>query len=71
MADEKIERGVLVKNFFRNSENLRPKVFVCRHRCTYGDDVMSRARVFEWHERFREGREKVDGLWPRRSYFST
>jgi hypothetical protein len=25
----------------------------------YGEDCMSRARVFEWHERFSEGRESV------------
>jgi len=24
----------------------------------YGEDFMSRARVFEWHERFSEGRER-------------
>ena len=26
----------------------------------YGDDAMSRARVFEWHRRFKEGREDVE-----------
>ena len=26
---------------------------------TYGEDCMSRARVFEWHKRFSEGRESV------------
>ena len=25
----------------------------------YGEDCMSRARVFEWHKRFSEGRESV------------
>jgi hypothetical protein len=25
----------------------------------YGEDGMSRARVFEWHKRFSEGRESV------------
>ena len=25
----------------------------------YGEDYMSRARVFEWHKRFSEGRESV------------
>ena len=25
----------------------------------YGKDVMSRPRVFEWHKRFKSGREKV------------
>ncbi|XP_012783759.3 protein GVQW3 [Ochotona princeps] len=25
----------------------------------YGDEVMSRARVFDWHKRFKEGREDV------------
>jgi len=28
----------------------------------YGDDVTPRPRVFEWHKRFCEGREEVDGL---------
>jgi len=35
----------------------------------YGDDVVSRPRVFERHKRFREGREEID-LRPCRSYFS-
>ena len=26
----------------------------------YGDDTMSRTRLFEWHRRFKEGREKVE-----------
>ena len=26
----------------------------------YGEECMSRARVFEWHKRFREGREEVE-----------
>lgn len=26
----------------------------------YGKDVMSRARVFEWHKRFKSGREEVE-----------
>jgi hypothetical protein len=26
---------------------------------TYGEDCMSRARVYEWHKRFSEGRESV------------
>ena len=26
----------------------------------YGDDAMSQARVYEWHKRFRDGRESVD-----------
>ena len=25
----------------------------------YGEDCMSRARVFEWHKQFSEGRESV------------
>jgi len=39
----------------------------------YGEDCMSRARVFEWHKRFSEGREsvKVDDRpgRPRRAVF--
>ena len=26
----------------------------------YGDDTMSRTRLFEWHRRFKEGREEVE-----------
>ena len=26
----------------------------------YGDNLMSRSRVFEWQKRFSEGREEVD-----------
>ena len=27
----------------------------------HGDDTMSRTCLFEWHRRFKEGREEVDG----------
>ena len=26
----------------------------------YGDDTMSRTRIYEWHRRFKEGREEVE-----------
>ena len=26
----------------------------------YGDSLMSRSRVFEWHKTFSEGREEVE-----------
>ena len=26
----------------------------------YGDNLMSRSSVFEWHKRFSEGREEVE-----------
>ena len=26
----------------------------------YGDDTMSRTRLFDWHRRFKEGREEVE-----------
>ena len=26
----------------------------------YGDNLMSRSRMFEWHKRFSEGREEVE-----------
>ena len=26
----------------------------------YGDETMSRSRVFKWHKRFKEGREDVE-----------
>ena len=26
----------------------------------YGDDTMSRTRLFEWHRRFKEGREQME-----------
>ena len=28
----------------------------------YGDNLMSRSRVFEWHKRFSEGREEVEDV---------
>jgi hypothetical protein len=33
----------------------------------YGEDCMSRARVFEWHKRFSEGRSVKDDDRPDRS----
>jgi len=26
----------------------------------YGNNIMSRSRLFEWHRRFKEGREEVE-----------
>ena len=26
----------------------------------YGDEALSRARVFDWHKRFKEGQEEVE-----------
>ena len=26
----------------------------------YGDDIMSRTRLFEWHRRFKEGKEEME-----------
>ena len=28
----------------------------------YGDDTMSKTRLFEWHRRFKEGREELEDL---------
>ena len=39
---------------------------------TYGNDALSRCRVFEWHKRFAEGRESVeDDVTPGRPSTST
>jgi len=54
MSDENIEQRIhfkfLVKLGKSETENFRLSTDV------YGDDVMSRPRVFERHKRFREGR---------------
>jgi len=67
MPDEKIKYRInfifLVKLGKSTTESLRLLTD------GYGDDVMSRPRVFEWHKRFREDREQIDDLRPCWSYF--
>jgi len=29
-------------------------------RTAFGEQCLSRARIFEWHKRFKEGRDSVD-----------
>jgi len=58
-------KRINAERFSRNSESLRPKVFVCRRTCV---ETMSCHATITWHKRFGEGREEVDdSSW---SYFS-
>lgn len=53
-AEQRVNLRFLVKLGKTATESLS----LLRH--VYGDSTMSRARVFEWHKRFTEGREETD-----------
>ena len=58
MEDCKIEQRVNIKFLVK----LRKSMIETFHLLTeaYGDDCLSRTRVFEWHKRFSEGRTSVN-----------
>jgi len=56
MLDEKIEQHINLKFLMKLGKSATESTYLLT--AVYGDDVMSQSRVFEWHKRFREGRER-------------
>jgi len=63
MPDEKIKQRIDLKFLTKLGKSATESFRLLK-------DVVSRPRVFEWHKRFREGREQVDDLEPCRLYFT-
>ena len=57
MSDCKTEQRVNVKFLVKLKKSATETFQLLTE--DYGEDCMSRARVFEWHKRFSEGRESV------------
>jgi transposase len=58
MPDGKIEQRINLKFLVKLGKSVSKSFVLLTD--VYGDSVMSRPRVFEWHKRFREGREEVE-----------
>jgi len=54
----KMEQRINLK--FLVKLNKRPTECLKLLKEVYGEDVMSRTQIFEWHNRFKNGREKVE-----------
>lgn len=57
MSDRYLEQRISIK--FCVKLNKSASETHCLLKEAYGNEVMSRARVFDWHKRFKEGREDV------------
>ncbi|XP_060833661.1 protein GVQW3-like [Rhopalosiphum padi] len=58
MPDEKIQQRINLKFLVKLGKSATESFNLLTE--VYGDSVLSRPRVFEWHKRFREGREEVE-----------
>ena len=52
-----MEQQINLKFFIRLGKNPTEALKLLQK--VYGDDTMSRTRLYEWHRRFKEGREEV------------
>ena len=59
MPNEKIEQRVNLK-FLVKLKKKSPRECIKLLKDVYGDNLMSRSRVFELHKRVSEGREEVE-----------
>ena len=53
-----IEQRIILKFLVRLGKTPTEALKLLQEVC--GDDAMSRTRLFEWHRRFKEGREEVE-----------
>lgn len=57
MSDRYLEQRISIKFCVKLNKSASETNHLLKE--AYGDEVMSRARVFDWHKRFKEGREDV------------
>ncbi|XP_034522201.1 protein GVQW3 isoform X2 [Ailuropoda melanoleuca] len=57
MSDRYLEQRISIKFCVKLNKSASETHHLLKE--AYGDEVMSRARVFDWHKRFKEGREDV------------
>ncbi|XP_006865070.1 PREDICTED: putative uncharacterized protein FLJ37770-like [Chrysochloris asiatica] len=57
MSDRYLEQRISIKFCVKLNKSASETRHLLKE--AYGDEVMSRARVFDWHKRFKEGREDV------------
>lgn len=57
MSDRYLEQRIDTKFCVKLNKSASETHYLLKE--AYGNEVMSRARVFDWHKRFKEGREDV------------
>ncbi|XP_037696667.1 protein GVQW3 isoform X2 [Choloepus didactylus] len=57
MSDRYLEQRISIKFCVKLNKSASETHHLLKE--AYGDEVMSRARVFDWHKRFKQGREDV------------
>ncbi|XP_036620520.1 protein GVQW3-like [Trichosurus vulpecula] len=57
MSDRYLEQRIHIKLCVKLNKSASETLEMLKE--AYGDEVMSRARVFDWHKRFKEGRDDV------------
>lgn len=57
MSDRYLEQRMSIKYCVKLNKSASETHYLLKE--AYGNEVMSRARVFDWHKRFKEGREDV------------
>ena len=57
MHSDTFEERYYIKFCFKLGKNVRKAYGM--HQTTFGASCMNRASVFEWHKRFKEGRQSV------------
>lgn len=57
MSDRYLEQRISIKFCVKLDKSASETHHLLKE--AYGDEVMSRARIFDWHKRFKEGREDV------------
>ena len=55
--EDTLEERYTIKSYFKLGKNARETYGILQ--TTFGASCMNRASVFEWHKRFKEGRESV------------
>lgn len=59
MSDRYLEQRIHVKFCVKLNKSASETLEMLQ--VVYGEEVMSRARVFDWHKRFKEGRDDIHG----------
>ncbi|XP_069409926.1 protein GVQW3 isoform X1 [Ovis canadensis] len=57
MSDRYLEQRISIKFCVKLNKSASETHHLLKE--AYGDEVMSRARVFDWHKRFKKGREDI------------
>nr|KAF6342889.1 GVQW motif containing 3 [Pipistrellus kuhlii] len=57
MSDRYLEQRMSIKFCVKRNKSVSETHYLLKE--AYGTEVMSRARVYDWHKRFKEGREDV------------